>query len=148
MFSVEAAEDVVLGGPLHVIADEEVEQAVAIVIEPEGRGAEAEAVAESALGGDVDECAFAGVAKEAVLADAGDENVGKAVVVVIADGDAHAVHFNVETGAMGDVGEGAVAIIAIEAECGALAFVPRPVHAIDQQDVLPAVGVVIEERAS
>ena len=106
------------------------------------------AAAESALGGDVGECAFAGVAKEAVLADAGDENVRKAVVVVIADGDAHAVHFNVETGAMGDVGESAVAIVAIEAQCGALALVLRPVHAVDQQDVQPAVRVVIEKRAA
>ena len=49
---------------------------------------------------------------------------------------------------MGHVGEGAVAIIAIEAEGGALAFVLGPVHAVDQQDVLPAVGVVIEEGAA
>ena len=48
MFSVETAEDIVLGGPLHVIADEEVEQAVAIVIEPERGGAEGEAAVESA----------------------------------------------------------------------------------------------------
>ena len=42
VLAVEAAENVVLGGPLHVIADEEIEQAVAVVIEPEGGGAEAE----------------------------------------------------------------------------------------------------------
>ncbi len=66
--------------------------------------------------GDVDEGAFAGVVEQAVLADAGDENVGKAVVVVVADGDAHAVHFEVEASALGDVGEGSVAIVAIEAQ--------------------------------
>ena len=37
VFSVEAAENVVLGRPLHVIADEKIEQAVAIVVEPERR---------------------------------------------------------------------------------------------------------------
>ena len=31
---------------------------------------------------------------------------------------------------------------------GSLALVARPVHAVDQQNVLPAVGVVIEERAA
>ena len=48
MLSVEAAEDVVLGRPLHIIADEKIEQAVAIVIEPERRSAEAVAAAEPA----------------------------------------------------------------------------------------------------
>src|SRR5271163_167616 len=118
MFSVEAAEDVVLGGPLHVIADEEVEQAVAIVIEPECRGAESETAVESAGMGDIGERSLAGIAKEAILSDAGDENIRKAVVIVIADGGTHAVHFNIEAGATGDVGKSAVAIIAIEAERG------------------------------
>ena len=48
------------------------------------------------------------------LADAGDENVGKAVVVVIAEGYAHAVHFDIEAGGAGDVGERTVAIVAIQ----------------------------------
>ena len=97
---------------------------------------------------DVDEMALAGVLEQAVLADAGDENVGEAVVVVIADGHAHAVHFDIKPGAARDVREGAVAIVAIEAQRGALALVPWPVHAVDQQDVLPAVAIVIEKRAA
>ena len=40
LLAVGAAEDVVLGRPLDVVADEEVEQAVAIEVEPERRGAE------------------------------------------------------------------------------------------------------------
>ena len=41
VLAVHAAEDVVLRRPLHVVADEQIEQAVAIVIEPQRRSAEA-----------------------------------------------------------------------------------------------------------
>ena len=54
---------------------------------------------------DVDECALAGVAEQPVLADAGDEDVRKAVIVVVADGDAHAVHLDIEAGAARHVSE-------------------------------------------
>ena len=76
------------------------------------------------------------------------ENVGKAVVVVVADRHAHAVHLDVEAGAARDVGERAVAVVAVQAQRRSLALVARPVHAVDQQDVLPAVGVVVEKRAA
>ena len=36
-----------------------------------------------------------------VLADAGDQNVGKAVVVIVADRHTHAVHFDIEAGGCG-----------------------------------------------
>jgi len=52
--------------------------------------------------------------KEAALAYARDEDVGEPVVVIVGDGDAHAVEFEVEAGGFGDVGEGAVAIVAVE----------------------------------
>ena len=35
VFTVEAAEDVVLGRPFHVVTDKQIEQAIAIVIEPQ-----------------------------------------------------------------------------------------------------------------
>ena len=41
VLAVHAAEDIVLGRPLHVIADEQIEQAIAVVIEPERGRAEA-----------------------------------------------------------------------------------------------------------
>ena len=59
LFAVEAAEDVVLGRPFHVIADEEIEQAITIVIEPESGGAEGLAIVEAARAGDVDESSLA-----------------------------------------------------------------------------------------
>ncbi len=74
--------------------------------------------------------------------------IGEAVVVVIADGDAHAVQLDIESCGFGDVGESAVAIVAIELQRGALAVVAGPVHAVDEQNVLPAVGFVIEKGAA
>ena len=148
VFAVEAAEDVGFGRPLHVVADEQIEQAVAIVVEPQRGGAEALALAEAGGVGDVDERALAGVAEESVLADAGDEDVGKAVVVVVADGHAHAVEFDIETGAGGYVGEGAVAVVAVEPKRGAGFLVSGPVGTIDQKNVLPAVAIVVEKGAA
>ena len=98
--------------------------------------------------GYVDESSFAGVAEEPVLAHASDENVGKTVVVVIANRDAHAIHFDIESGARRHVGESSVAVVVVEAQRGAALLVARPVRAIDQQNVLPAVAIVIEEGAA
>ncbi len=114
MGAVEAAENVVLRRPAHVVADEQVEQAVAVVIDPERGSAEPLAGLEAGGASDIGKFAVTVIAEEMALADAGDENVGEAVVVVIADGYAHAVHFDIEAGGAGDVGERTVAIVAIE----------------------------------
>ncbi len=97
---------------------------------------------------DVDESSLPGVFEEPVLADAGDQDVGKTVVVVIGDGDAHPVHLYIEAGFAGYVCETAVAIVVIEPEGGGLALVAGPVHGINKEDVLPAIGVVVEEGAA
>ena len=98
--------------------------------------------------GHIDKRAFAGVAEQAVLPDAGDQDVGKSVVVVVADRHAHAVHFDVESGARGHVGERAVAVVVIKAQRGAALFVAGPVRAVDQQNVLPAVAIVVQKGAA
>ena len=122
MLAVEAAEHVVLGRPLDVVADEQIEQAVAVEVEPQRRGAEGLRVrrVRSALvtSTNVPLPVFLNSRfwPTQVI-----EDVGKAVVVVVADGDAHAVHLDVEAGAAGDVGERAVAIVAIELQRAALA---------------------------
>ena len=64
VLAVEAAEDVVFGRPLHVVADEQIEQSVAIVVEPERGGAEAVAPAQAGCVGHIDECALAGVPEQ------------------------------------------------------------------------------------
>ena len=64
--------------------------------------------------GDVAELAAAFVVEQAVAFERGDVDVVAAVVVVIGDGHAHAVHLDVEAAAGGDVGERAVVVVAIE----------------------------------
>src|SRR5580704_1320079 len=83
-----------------------------------------------------------------VLPDASDKDVGKAIVVVVADGHAHAIEFDVQTGVGSHVGECAVAVVVIEAQRGARFLVARPIGAVDEQDILPAVAVIVEERAT
>ncbi len=136
------------GRPVHIIADEEIEMAVAIVIEPQGRCAEGRAAGETAGFGDIAKCAFAGVQEQAVLADTRDQDVRESIVVVICDSDAHAVEFDIESGGAGYVGEGSVAIVFIKLQRGASALVAGPVHRIYEQDVGVAVGVVIEKSAT
>src|SRR5262249_48956950 len=128
--------------PFDVVADEQVEKAVAIEIQPHGRGAEAGLPAKAGLVRNVDEVSFAGVLKELVLADRSDQDVRETVVVVIADGDAETVKLDREAGLLGDVGESAVAIVAIESRHGAAGLVARPVGPVDQEDVEPAVAIV------
>ena len=91
--------------------------------------------------------AVAQVVKQAVAFERGDVDVFAAVIVIVGDGDSHAVHLDVEAAARGDVREGAVAIVAIERGQGA-ASSRRPVFAVDEQDVGPAVAIGIEKRAS
>ncbi len=74
------------------------------------------------------------VVEEAVAFERGDVDVVAAVVVVVADGDAHAVHLDVEAAAGRDVGERAVAVVAVERVQRAAAS-RRPVLAVDEQDV-------------
>src|SRR4029077_19844774 len=79
------------------------------------------------------------------LAEGGDEEIVEAVVIVVADGYAHAEEFDVETGFVGDVGEGAVVIVVVELGRGMFGGLARPVGAVDEEDVGPAIVVVIDE---
>src|SRR5205814_10183567 len=93
----------------------------------------------------VHERAFAGVVKQAVLPDAGDQDVGKAVVVIVSDRHAHAVHLDIQPGFTGDVGEGSITVVAIQGQRASPAFVGRPVHSVDEQNVLPAIAIEVEK---
>jgi len=98
---------------VHVAWDEEVEEAVAIVIAPSRSGGPA---AESHAGffGDVRKSAVVIVVVQAILAEVGDVDVRPTVIVVIGDGDAEAPTFVGDAGSGGDVGEGAIVIIVEE----------------------------------
>ena len=127
---------------------DEVQVAVLVQIDKGRSQAHRRQLFQVRLCGHILEASLAGVAKKMSLADAGDENVGETVVVVIADGHAHSVKLDVESCAARYVRECAVAIVAVEAKSRTLALVTGPVHSIDQKNVLPAVAVVVEERAA
>ena len=72
------------------------------------------AFADAGSSGHVAKLAAALVVEQPVAFERGDVHVVAAVVIVIRDGDTHPVHLNVQAAAGGDVGERAVAIVAIE----------------------------------
>ena len=80
---------VFVGIELDVIADEEIEMAVAIVVEEGAAGAPAHAfVVNAGLASDVGECAVAVVVKQNVVSPEAAEQIVPAVVVVVADANA------------------------------------------------------------
>src|ERR1700677_1791398 len=80
-----------------------------------------------------------------ILAERRNKNVVVAVVVKIADGHAHAVQFHAQPGFLRYIGKRPVLIVVIQRQRGVLAHMPRPVHTVDEHDVLPAIVVVIDE---
>ena len=144
MGAVERAPEVLVAAPLHVVGDEQVGLAVAVVVEPGGAGAEV-GVFDPRRGRHVPEPAAALVVEQPVAVERGEVDVLAAVVVVVARRDAHAVDLDVEAAPPGGVGEGAVAVVAVEGR-QRLALARLPVAAVDQQDVEPAVAVGVEQR--
>ena len=148
IFSVEAAKDVVFGRPVHVIANEEIEMAIAVVIKPKSGSAKRLSPSQPALFRYILKGAFASIPKKTILPNAGDEDVRKAIVVVVADSDTHPVEFELQARSSSDVGESSIAIIFVELESGTTAFMAGPIHRVHEQDVLVTVGVVVEESAA
>ena len=113
--AVERAVQVFLDRPVDVVGDEQIEAAVAVVVEPRGAGREP-GVADTGRVGDVGEAQAAKVAEQAILAERGDVEIGPAVVVVVGGRGAKAVERNPEARGGRDVGERAVAIVPVERE--------------------------------
>ncbi len=148
VFSVEAAENVVLGRPVHIVADKKIEMSVTVIIKPKSGSAERLSPAKPALFRYILKRAFARIPKKTILPNAGYENVRKAIIVVVAYSDAHPVEFDIETGDSSDVGESSVAIIFVELERRTAAFMAGPIHRVHEQDVLVSVGIVVEKSTS
>ena len=86
---------------------------------------------------------------EKAFAVGGHKQVDVAVVVVITSGDAHAESTAGNAGFFRHVGEGAVVVVAIQGVAKrflGLEEIGRP--AVDQEDVHPAVVIVVEEGAA
>src|ERR1700730_3829366 len=82
------------------------------------------------------------------LPDAAYKNIREAIVVVISDGHAHSIHFEFQAGGASNVGERSVAIVAVQTQSRFLPLVARPIHSINQQNVLPPVVVVVQKCAT
>src|SRR5262249_52764373 len=115
------AEARVPGVPRQVVADVEVEVAVAVQVGERGRGRPIPVATPARRVGHVPERAVTLVAIEGVGAPAGDEEVGTAVVVIIADRNAVPVARREvrDAGRGGGIREGAVAPVSEEAVAAA-----------------------------
>src|SRR5258707_2482836 len=67
------------------------------------------------------------------------------MVVLVGDGNGNAVHLHVEPSFVRYVGERSVMIVVIELGRGVFLRVTGPVHAVYQENIWPAVVVVIDE---
>src|SRR3989442_7523487 len=67
------------------------------------------------------------------------------IVVVVPCRHTNAIHFNIKAGSTGYIGESSIAIVAIELERAAVALVAGPIRSVDEKNVLPSVGVVIQK---
>src|SRR5437764_5919887 len=145
ILAVEGAIEIGLRRPLDIVADDQVEVAILVVVDPGGAGAEFLRSEQSCFLRDIGERAVAIVMKNVALAVGRDENIVVTVIVVIPDGNTESKHLHVEAGFVGYVGEGAVVIVVIELRGGMLLDVAGPVHAVYEKNVRPAVIVVIDE---
>ena len=101
---------------------------------------------DAGLRGDIGETAVAEVAIEDVALHAGDEDIGEAVVVEVADGDRHRIAFAGQPGLGGDVGKRQVAVVAKQAVVEFRAGLAETGNgrAVGEEDVRAAVVVVVE----
>src|SRR5260370_2097123 len=132
---------------IDVVGDEKIELAVAIVIDEGTAGIPALAFGGNAgFGGDIGERAVAIVVVEDVFAEVGNEEIVEAVVLVLADAHGLSPAGMNEASLRGDIREGGVAIIFVQAIGGLLAsgkaFQARAVH---QKNIEPAIVVGIVE---
>src|SRR5882724_974390 len=107
--------DIILGRPIDVVEDQEVQVTVPVVVEPAGAGGPSALVCHSCLGCNVRESSVAVIVIENGAAVPRDVEVRIAVVVVVADGHALAVMpLAADPGFFRDVGKGSVTIVVVE----------------------------------
>ena len=115
-----------VGIELDEVADEEIEMAVAVVIEESAaRAPAAFLLVEAGLPRDIGKRSVAVVVEEDVVAPEGAEQVVPAVVVVVAHADAGLPAAATNAGFLRDIGECAVAVVFVE--MGRRLFARRPV---------------------
>src|ERR1043166_1632816 len=140
------------GSVIHEAADEKIEPAVVIEVEPDrARGPVPlkDFGAQASLFADIGERAVAVVVIKNRVAVGGHEDIGEAVVVIVGDRYAHAESAAGYARGFGHVGERAVAIVLVERVANRLFRLEEIAWpAIDQVDVHPTVVVVVQECAA
>ena len=141
--AIQRAENISFDAPRHIIRDVKIEVTVSVIVKP--RAARSEAGVMDARGFcHVKERPIALILKEPVGFKAADVNIRVFVVIVICDGDSHAVERHCEANNFGDIGEGAIAVVPVE--CHRLPFsgwMPWPIFAVDNENILPAIQVIV-----
>jgi hypothetical protein len=136
------------GVPVHIMADDQVQEAIAVVVEEDCCAVPC-ALLEADLLRGLTEGAIAIILEKQRLQIACHQHILIAIVVIVGGGEAHAIERHVEASRRGHIGERAVSEVAIQLHggLGALSF-PRPAPPIDQQDIDQAVAIVIEKPAA
>src|SRR5215470_9701304 len=136
MGTIDSAIQVALLAPLDIVRDYQVEFAITVVVDPGSAGRE---FIRSPHAGDlrhIGEGAISIVVEEMALAEAGNEKIVEAVVIVVANCYAEAVHRYREAGFAGYVRERAVVVIVVQLwRCRSRVGVSREILAVDQEDV-------------
>ncbi len=145
--AVERTVDVGLGGPDDVISDVEVQVAVAVGVEEDGRGTPYRFAGYAGLSSRFREGAVSVICEKQVFAQGRKIDVAMSVAVIIPHGEAEAVGVDAaEAGLLRNVRERAVAVVAVHPEGppgGRLAF--GPPAAAGEEDILQPVAVEIDE---
>src|SRR5215469_7286250 len=116
MCAVERANNVFLWGPIDVIAYHQVQLAITVIVHPGGAGGKLIDSPQTGFFSNVSECAVSVVVEQMALADGRDENVVKAIVVVISNGYSQPIEANSQSGTRSHVCKRAIAIVVIELE--------------------------------
>src|SRR5229473_3114309 len=135
---------------IDVIGDEEIEVAVAIVVDESAAGVPALASARDArFFADIGEGVVAIVVVEDIFSEVGDEEIVEAVVIVVADADSLSPAGMKQAGFGSDVSESTVAVVLEKVRSGFLASGKTfEAPAVDEENVQPAVVIVIVESGA
>ena len=146
--AVEGTEQIVFDAPFDIVGDVDIQMSIFVVIEPCAACAETGVIDASGFR-NVGKGAVTPVLEEPIGFKGADIDIWVAIVIVIGDSDPHPVKRCREACGFGDIGEGAILVVAVECHgLPLLGWVTFPILSVDEQDVLPTVGVIVDEGAS
>ena len=134
---------------VHVVGNEQVGPTIAVIVTERGTHGPAFVERQTGLLGDVSEGAVSVVAVEHNPVETGDQQIGPAVVIVVADRDAIGPTGIAHSGFIRDISERSVVIIVEERAAGFFAgFRHLDALRVREINVRPAVSIIINESNS